>query len=351
MVYKNGIFDIKKMTFKKGIEQTDYITQTIPFNFEMPLTEDTDYVKQNILKICNNNEKHLDYFLSAIGYALTGDSSKEQLFWYLRGQTADNGKSIIFETLEKLMPNYVTKANSDVLDKGADLRKEIASWKGLKLLWLNEMSIKQKDEDRVKALCDGTSYKYNRLYCTEAVVMPITFKLFTVSNNTLTIKGDAGIKRRFKLGQFNSQFKEDLSVDDSINLQFKKDKDFSNKLCGHYKNALIYLILTYSNKYYINNALSEYPSEWNDEATEVINDNNKFEEWFLDIFEINETGSIHKNIFEAILNNSPYKNIKIKDEFKRMKFKIHYDSQKQEYKDTIRIKGFWIGFSLTNLKT
>lgn len=347
MVYKNGILDIKTLIFKKGIEQTDYITQTIPFNFETPDTADIEYVKENIKKICNYNDSHLDYFLSAIGYAMTGDSSKEQMFWYLRGQTADNGKSIIFETLEKLMPNYVTKATSDVLDKGADLRKEIATWKGLKLLWLNEMSIKPKDEDRVKALCDGTGYKYNRLYSTDAIVMPITFKLFTVSNNTLTIKGDAGIKRRFKLGQFNSQFKEDYE-DDYENLQFKKDKEFSNKLCNQYKNALIYLILTYANKYYIDKKILDYPAEWNDEADEVINENNKFEEWFLDIFEINEETSIHKKIFEDIIANSSYKTIKIKDEFKRMKIKCSYDSQKQEYKDGIRSKGFWIGFSLKN---
>jgi hypothetical protein len=54
------------------------------------------------------------------------------------------------------------KANSDILDKGADLRKEIATWLGLKILWLNEVSTKVKDEDLVKAICDGTSYKYNR---------------------------------------------------------------------------------------------------------------------------------------------------------------------------------------------
>ena len=172
------------MIFKKGIKKEDYVTKTIPFDYQIPEKVYVDYVKNKLKQICNWNDKHLDYYLSILGYAFTGDSSKEQNFYYHRGQTADNGKSVIFEVLELLMPNYVMKGNSDVLDKGADLRKEVATWGGLKILWLNEVSIKQKDEDLVKAICDGTSYKYNRLYATEAVVMAIQFKLFGVSNHT-----------------------------------------------------------------------------------------------------------------------------------------------------------------------
>jgi hypothetical protein len=344
MAFKNGILDLKTMKFDDNIRQTDFITKTIPFNYEVPTDKDVAYVKENLKKICNYNDKHLDYYLSSLGYAFTGDSSKEQMFWYLRGQTAQNGKSIVFEVLEKLMPNYVTKATSDILDKGADKRKEVSTWRGIKLLWLNEVSTKPKDEDLVKALCDGTGYKYNRLYSTDAVVMPITFKLFAVSNNTLTIKGDAGIKRRFKLEQFNSQFKDEYECDYQ-KLQFKNNKMFSEDLCGQYKHALIYLILTYSNKYWIEKSLKEYPIEWKDDADEVMNDNNKFEEWFKDTFEIKDDYLISKQSFESILNNSSFKNIKIKDELKRMKINFKYDSQRQEYDDNgKRIKGFWIGF-------
>ena len=343
MVYKNGILDLKTMIFKKGITQNDYITKTIPFDYEKPTEEEVKYVRENLKKICNYNDKHLDYYLSSLGYAFTGDSAKEQMFWYLRGQTAENGKSIVFEVLELLMPNYVIKAGSDILDKGADLRKEISTWRGIKLLWLNEVSVKQKDEDLVKALCDGTGYKYNRLYSTDAIVMPIKFKLFAVSNNTLTIKGDAGVKRRFKLEQFNSQFKDEFDCDYE-NLQFKKDKDFKDKLCDKYKNALIYLILSYSNKYWNEKKLKDYPAEWNEEAEDVMNDNNEFSEWFKDVFEIKAGAYIHKASFETILNASKYKNLKIKDELARMKIQYKYESQKQEYEGGVRKKGFWVGF-------
>jgi hypothetical protein len=205
------------------------------------------------------------------------------------------------------------------------------------------VSVKAKDEDLVKALCDGTGYKYNRLYSTESIVMPITFKLFAVSNNTLNIKGDAGVKRRFKLEQFNSQFKDEFDCDYE-NLQFKKDKLFGEKLCNEYRDALIYLILTYSNTYWNEKRLKPYPPEWNEEADEVMSDNNKFEEWFYDNFEVGENNSIPKLEFESILSNSNYKSVKIKDEFARMKMKFKYESQKRVYINGKQVKGVWIGF-------
>ena len=52
-IYQNGILVLKTMIFKTGIEQSDYITKTIPFNYEIPSIEDINYVKENLKKICN----------------------------------------------------------------------------------------------------------------------------------------------------------------------------------------------------------------------------------------------------------------------------------------------------------
>ena len=353
MFFKNGMMDLKTGIFRKGIKKEDYISKTIPFDYIPPEDKDVAYVKTKLKQICNWNDTHLDYYLSILGYAFTGDSSKEQNFYYHRGQTAENGKSVIFEVLELLMPNYVMKANKDVLDIGADLRKEIATWNGLKLLWLNEVSIKPKDEDLVKAVCDGTSYKYNRLYAEEAVVMPIQFKLFAVSNNTLTIKGDAGVKRRFKLLQHNSQFKDNFE-DDYEKLEFKKDKDFKSNLLGEYKNALITLIMSYSTRYWNDKKLLEYPTEWLEGANEIMMENDKFSEWFYENFEVGEDKQTYKNAFDEVCKSAQFKNIKVKDEITRLKIKGEYKSQKENYKKVTlngemvskKYKGFWVGFQI-----
>lgn len=326
MVYQNGILDLKTMEFREGIRPTDYMSKTISFNYELPTDEDVKFVRRNLKKICNNDDKHLDYYLSAIGYALTGDSTKQQNFWYIRGQKADNGKSVIFEALDQIISNYVTKANKDVLDKGADLRKEIATWQGRKLLWLNEVSKKEKDAELVKAVCDGTGYKYNRLYSTEAIVMPVNFKLFAVSNHTLSIDGDAGVARRFKLLQFGSKFGENYTEDNFEKLEFVKDLTFGEKLQNEYKHALLHLIYLYSQKYWEEKRLKPYPSEWDTDAAEVMADNNRFQSWFDETFEKKAGAKTNKRDFNIELGKSGLKNVIIKDELVRLNLP-KYDSQ------------------------
>jgi hypothetical protein len=348
VAFKNGILDLKTLDFRNGLLQSDFITKTIPHNYTEKNDDDVIDVRTALKKICNWNDSHLDYYLSCIGYALTGLSSREQNFWYLRGQTAENGKSVIFEALEKIMPNYVIKGTSTFLDKGAELKKEVPTWKGKRILWLNEVSTKMKDEDLVKAVCDGTDFKYNRNYATEAEKVAILFKLFGVSNNSLSIKGDAGIARRFKLLQFNSQFQLDTTEDDFETLQFIRNKTFSDDLCGKWRDALLHLIFSYSKDYIVNDCLKPYPKEWNDEAKENIADNNKFIEWFDETFEIGKDFVCFKVDFENILPNE-YKSLKIKDELTRMKIKFTYDSQMKKIIDGARKKGAFVGFRINEI--
>jgi phage/plasmid-associated DNA primase len=351
LFFKNGFLDLKTSNFVEGIKRSDFITKTIPFDWEDPTAVDVDDVRKIIKKICNWNEQHLAYYMSMLGYCFTGDCTKEQNFWYLRGQTASNGKSIIFEILEILMPNYVMKANSDVLDKGAELKKEVATWRGLKVLWLNEVSTKPKDAERVKSICDGTGYKYNRMYATEAVVMPITFKLIAVSNTSYEGDGDKGIVRRFKILQHNAQFKEAYTEDNYEKLQFIADKDLDTKLTGDLKFALIALITTYSRAYWIDKKLKPYPDDWANEAKENMADNDKFGEWFNDTFETGVGYTLFKDDFTRIFSSSPVKFLKAKDEVARLSNGCRYESQMKETIKTIsgrsvQKKGFWVGFRL-----
>ena len=88
---------------------------------------------------------------------MTGDSSLVQGFFNLLGQKASNGKSIIFETLMSIIPNYVKKAESDLFECNYGSRhKEIATWRGIRLLWLNELTKKKQDGEVIKDICDGT---------------------------------------------------------------------------------------------------------------------------------------------------------------------------------------------------
>jgi hypothetical protein len=342
MAFKNGMLDLTNFKLVP-LCQEHFITKTIPYEWTPANETDKEIVKIILKKITNWNDSHLEYYLSILGYAMTGDSSREQMFWYFRGETAENGKSIIFEVLEQIMPNYVEKSVPEFLDKKYDIKKEVPTWNGKRIVWVNELSTDKKNEDLVKSICDGTDYKYNRNYSIESQKVSIGFKLFAVSNNSLNIKADNGIIRRFRLCQFGSQFKADNVIDDYENLQFINDKDLRVKLMGPLRNALLGLIFDYSKKYYEDKCLKAYPNEWRQDANEVMEDNNKFQTWFNDTFDIGKDYKIFKPDFENIIPIE-FKNIKIRDELKRMKIPHEYKSQHVEYEP--RRKGWWFGFDL-----
>ena len=91
VAYKNGILDLKTLQFRRGILCNDFITKTIPYDYEVATDADINIVKEELKKICNYNDAHLHYYLSVLGYAMTGNSSKIQEFWALIGQKASNG--------------------------------------------------------------------------------------------------------------------------------------------------------------------------------------------------------------------------------------------------------------------
>ena len=125
VAFKDGVLDLKTNTFRAGIQPTDFLTKPIPFIYEKPTREDMAHVRKELKNICNNNEKHLDYYLSVFGYAMTGDASKLQQLWCLRSQKASEGKSVIFEALMKIIPNYIIQMESEIFvsNYGSSIKK------------------------------------------------------------------------------------------------------------------------------------------------------------------------------------------------------------------------------------
>ena len=344
VAYKNGILDLKTLQFRRGILSSDFITKTIPYDYEEATQEDMDTVKEELKKICNYNDTHLHYYLSVLGYAMTGDSSKIQEFWALIGQKASNGKSVIFEVLSKIMPNYIIKLENDLFEKTYGSRhKEIATWGGARIAWVNEMTKKQQDAEFLKNLSDGTSVRYKVMYG-EMDTMPISFKLFYVGNHSMRIEADNGIGRRMKVLQMDSDFVEGLEENDFENKRFIRDNNFCEKLATTYKHALLSLIFQYSKKYIDKGSIEPHPDDWSEETKDVCADNNKFTLWFDEHFEIGDDFQISKKELETELKIHNMGSINIKDELKRMSIKFKYDSQKK-LKGS---KGVYIGFQIIN---
>ena len=349
IAYKNGVMDLKTLEFRNGLRSSDYLTRTIPYNYEGSKQEDIDKIKKELLKICNMNETHLEYYLSCIGYALTGDASKIQEFYCLRGQTASNGKSVIFEALTEIMPNYVLKLESSIFETTYGSRhKEVATWKGVLIGWLNELSKKKQDENEIKNLADGTSIRFKVNYGTMDT-MPITLKAFIVSNNTLNINADNGIKRRLKMIQLDSEFLEGIE-DDYEACRFKKNNSFGSLLQTTYKFALMDLLYSYSKSFVDDKyKLKPYPTEWKEESDAVVESNNELNEFILDRFDFDDktAKTYKKDIEEQLALYKSELTLKcFKDSLASMRMKhIKYNSQEIIDKK----KGWWVGIKIRDI--
>lgn len=342
VVYKNGIYDLTTSTLRPYILASDYVTHTIPYDYKSATDDEIKAIKLELLKICNNNEMHLDYYLSALGYAMTGDSSKMTEFYYLMGVKACNGKSVIFDALGDIIPNYVVNIGSKSLEKGyKDFHKEVASWLGKRIGWVNELSKREQDAESIKQIADGTKIKYPIMYGGSGL-MNINFKMFIISNNSIRIDGDNGIARRLKVMELDSEFVDGLEKDDPINCRFKKDINFGTDLRNKYKYALMDLIYQYSSKFIKTNKFTEYPAEWSKETKQTMEENNLFKEFFYKWFIVDKDAIVSKRVVDDIIKMYPDKSIKVREEVKRIGVWYDYDSLKKAPKE--RVNGKYTGF-------
>ena len=58
LVFRNGMIDLSTLEFREGIRSSDFITATIPFDYEVPDQDGVEFVRNVIFKICNANESH-----------------------------------------------------------------------------------------------------------------------------------------------------------------------------------------------------------------------------------------------------------------------------------------------------
>ena len=60
----------------------------------------------------------MDYYLGVMGQALLGDAESGKALCFCVGVGGNNGKTLIFESLADIMPNYVSKNERKTFEKG-----------------------------------------------------------------------------------------------------------------------------------------------------------------------------------------------------------------------------------------
>ena len=276
--FQNGIYNIKNKTFRTGIYPSDYLTQTLDFDYDENIDDkNIKYIHAEITKICNMNEICKDYYLSILAYALCGDPSKYEDMYCLIGQSASNGKSKLIEALMEIFPIYVGKSNVKVLESNFDKKhKYILDFAKYRLLYLNEFDEKKTiDSQMFKEIADGDKISNEVMFGTTDN-LKLKAKPFITSNYTPKFdKQDKGVERRYKHLQFNSVFGDEEDIE---NLKFKKNRNFKEDIINC-RNELVYILLFYAHNVYIN-GLPAYPKEYQEEKEIILDMNNDFNNWF-----------------------------------------------------------------------
>jgi phage/plasmid-associated DNA primase len=280
IAFKNGLYDIENNTLR-DYKYDDFVSITLPYDYEEERNEDNEeFIRDTLMKICNNNKTHLDYYLSVIGYSLLGYADRIQEFYILYGAMGSNGKSKIFEILCNILHHYCKKSNNNMLEgDNKQSHKSIAELKNARLVWVNELPKKKKlNAELIKNIRDGTKLRYEVMYGTEDS-LDITFKLFAMTNHEPKFDADGGMDRSFKQMTFNSHFHSNYVEDDYDNLRFKPSNTIDRDLQQR-KMDLLHMLFDYSRDYLRNDKLQPFPNEWEEDTKDCIEDNDRFKQFF-----------------------------------------------------------------------
>ena len=307
IAFLDGIYDVRENKFNKDYSDYDYITKTIPFKYNEPSQEQTEFVKNVIYKICNCNQSHMDYYLGVMGQALLGDAELEKALYFCVGVGGNNGKTLILEALADVMPNYVSKIERKTFEKGyTKAHKHLAGTKGKRIVYVEELSTKEQEIELLKEIADGKNVKNEIMFGTDELIN-IMFKLVFLSNCQANMKVDGGIGNRYRQLCHSSKFNKETTEDNYETLDFVQDKSLAGLLKGEYKHALIKIFLEAGHLYTKTKTLI-IPDEFEEAIANTLEANDEIKMWFNDNCEYGEDFKCSKKELEDAISK-PFREI------------------------------------------
>lgn len=209
---ENGVIDLKTGKLLKH-ERNYYMNKISPITYDSnakcPLW---DKFLKDIMRDENGNINYelIEFLQKAIGYALTGETT-EQVVFFLYGK-GKNGKSTFLDTIRHLMGDYGKQSNTDsfTVKKNDSVRSDIATLKGSRLVAASESEEGAKlAESLIKQLTGMEPIQARFLYGNPFEFIP-QFKIFFTTNHKPVINGDdLGIWRRIRLIPFTVTIPEE----------------------------------------------------------------------------------------------------------------------------------------------
>ncbi len=224
-VCKNGVLDLSTCEFRQGIpddkmmrySNIDYITME-EIQDSSIYSERFDKLQEFLDKIFPNYDLQT-YFLNQIGECLDGHQHRQELI--ICTGTGSNGKSKIFELLEKVFGDYAIKTNPSLLTKvrgdANTATPALADLRGKRLAFCEEPNETETIKTGImKGLTGGDSITARQLHKPNITFSP-QHKLFLSCNDKPDIEStDDGTWRRIKTIPYESKFcdTQDPKLDD-----------------------------------------------------------------------------------------------------------------------------------------
>jgi len=216
---ENGVIDLetgKMLDHDPGL----YQTRMAPVEFD-PKAKAPRW-DRFLLEIFGGDIELIAYLQRLVGYSITGDI-REQAIFILHGR-GENGKSVLLETLHKLLGRYASQLAPDAIMAGrrdpGRPTPELAQLPGIRFLaGIETQEYKQLDEALVKQLSGGDPIVARKMRQEYFQFWP-QFKLWLATNTLPTISGtDHAIWRRVRRIPFEVRIAEsvrDMTLDKKL---------------------------------------------------------------------------------------------------------------------------------------
>ena len=133
---QNGVLDLKNRKFMEHSPDL-LLTKICPTHYDA--TADCPHWKEFLKTIFFGNDDLIGFIQKAVGYALTGDVSR-QMFFILYGN-GSNGKSTFVETIFAMLGDYAASASTSTftIKRNSEIPNDVARLKGKRLVITSEL--------------------------------------------------------------------------------------------------------------------------------------------------------------------------------------------------------------------
>lgn len=205
------VIDLKTLIVRDRTKE-DYFTKTSNNVFKAKESVNYQYVRQYFREVLNtNDEKYVDYLLSAIGYSLTGENNLKRFFQLLG--VGNTGKSLFIHLLSEILSCFSNQAPDSIFKaKKTEAVHDQALFAIINYRAVTISELAEKESYNVKlmkAISGGDSMNIRRCGGDENISVQNTSVLWSASNEIPQYDNDKAFIERMRIISFNKVFPKD----------------------------------------------------------------------------------------------------------------------------------------------